>query len=221
MALFQSICFDHLHQKLGGVVCYERCGKQVMRSCPEKIRNPRSKVQQDNRRIFGACNQLAARFQSGLQLGFPSAGRPQSRNAFVSANCEIFTVGEDLEVKADYHRLHCSSGRQEKPEVRVETDDAGLTIRKFPQRISAYCSRLDRVYLWLWLPTVGDIRRVDLGVRGHVPEVQHIAFPDSWKGAEIYGYAFAVSANGHRASETLNVLAENKMNPKEEENLGK
>ncbi len=209
MAIFESTLFHRLRNSLGNVVTYTYCGKGVLRRKPLQIRNPKTPAQQEVRSRFKAAGNLSAYFREIAPLGFPAPYVVQSHNAFVGANLRMFDVDENMQVHPDYRRLVCARGKLEKPLVTVNVDARQVTAEITEQKISAYCSRNDDIYVVLWESEykAAVVKRIGKRQGNHT---ETFSYSDKFNPAHLFIYVFAVSANGKQASDSLLLFAEGK-----------
>lgn len=208
MAIFESTLFHRLRNSLGNVVAYTYCGKGVLRRKPQYVRNPRTPAQQAVRLRFKAAGRLSAYFREAALLGFPASYAVQSHNAFVGANLSLFDVDENKQVRPDFRRLVCSQGKLEKPAVALRVSSNQIRAEVSEQKISAYCSRTDTFYAVLWDCGFPAAHIVSIGKRQGNYTTAPFSYPDKFDLRHVFIYAFAVSANGKQASDTLLLFAE-------------
>lgn len=208
MAIFESTLFHRLRNSLGNVVTYTYCGKGVLRRKPLQVRNPRTPAQQNMRSRFKAAGRLSAYFRETALLGFPASYAVQSHNAFVSANLSLFDVDENMQVRPDFRRLVCSQGKLEKPAVALHISGDQIRAEVSEQKISAYCSRTDTLYAVLWDCEYPAATVVNIGKRQGNYTTDPFPCPEKFDFRHMFIYAFAVSANGKQASDTLLLFAE-------------
>lgn len=208
MAIFESTLFHRLRNSLGNVVTYTYCGKGVLRGKPLYVRNPRTPAQQEVRLRFKSSGRLSAYFRKAALLGFPASYAVQSHNAFVGANLSIFDVDEEGQVRPDFRRLVCSRGKLEKPAVTLYISGDEVRAEVSEQPLSAYCSRTDTLYAVLWDCQYPGCSIVKIGKRQGGYTTAPFSYPKEFDLSHLFIYAFAVSANGKQASDTLLLLAE-------------
>ncbi|MDE5638453.1 MAG: hypothetical protein K2I47_01425 [Odoribacter sp.] len=208
MAIFESTLFHRLRNSLGNVVTYTYCGKGVLRGKPLYVRNPRTPAQQEVRLRFKSSGRLSAYFRKAALLGFPASYAVQSHNAFVGANLSIFDVDDKGQVRPDFRRLVCSRGKLEKPAVTLHISGDEIRAEVSEQPLSAYSSRTDSIYAVLWDCQYPGCSIVKIGKRQGGYTTAPFSCPDEFDLSHLFIYAFAVSANGKQASDTLLLLAE-------------
>lgn len=207
MAIFRSSLFGDLSKSLHNLVMYRSRGLSIVRSKPMTIHNPKTEKQRASRAVFRATTQLSAYLSPLTVYGFPSLYKTDSRNAFVSANMQMFSVDEEMNAVPDYRLMACSCGVQTPPTMKAvwAEDGRGVCVESFAQNISATASRQDMLYVVVFHAKDKDCDLHKFGERGMVQQ-RNFALNARWIRNFVYVYAFAVSANGNRASETLFLL---------------
>lgn len=207
MAIFRSSILGDAHKSVQNVTMYRSRGQQILKSKPLRIKDARTPRQLQLRTRFRIINDLAARFREVFPVGFPAEFVTWSRNAFVRHNIEIVSVDKELQAEVDFSRLACSSGRRDKPAMSACLGDEGseVVLVSSPQNISAYGSREDRLFAVLLERGCLSVQLVFFGTRGMVKEL-HVPLSRSWNPAMVSVYAFALSANGRCASNTIVLL---------------
>lgn len=185
---------DGFNGKVGTVVGYKFKGKKVMRAYVDKIRNPRTSLQMDNRERFKSLTQLASAFIGANKIGLERVAnslRNTVNNSFMKVNQGAVSVmGGEAEV--DYGSLKCSIG---------SLPQAGFGNASFaePQRVSVSYSTSadmpradaqDKVYLFVYQPDTkqGILSAPALRTTGTL----ELPVPSSWTGLTVHVYGFAV-----------------------------
>lgn len=210
MAIFESNLFHRLRNSVGNIVTYTYCGKGVVRGKPLHVRNPKTPAQQEARLRFKEAGRLSAYFRDAALLGFPASYAVRSHNAFVGANLPMFDVDEEMRVRPDFRRLVCSRGKLEKPVVALRVSGSQIRAEVSEQKLSAYSSRTDTVYAVLWDCECPATHIVEIGKRQGSYTTAPFSYPEDFDLRHMFVYAFAVSANGKQASDTLLLFAEGK-----------
>lgn len=185
---------DGFNGKVGTVVGYKFKGKKVMRAYVDKIRNPRTSLQMDNRERFKTLTQLASAFIGANKIGLERVAnslRNTVNNSFMKVNQGAVSVmGGEAEV--DYGSLKCSIG---------SLPQAGFGNASFaePQRVSVSYSTSadmpradaqDKVYLFVYQPDTkqGILSAPALRTTGTL----ELPVPSTWTGLTVHVYGFAV-----------------------------
>lgn len=185
---------DGFNGKVGTVVGYKFKGKKVMRAYVDKIRNPRTSLQMDNRERFKTLTQLASAFIGANKIGLERVAnslRNTVNNSFMKVNQGAVSVmGGEAEV--DYGSLKCSIG---------SLPQAGFGNASFaePQRVSVSYSTSadmpradaqDKVYLFVYQPDTkqGILSAPALRTTGTL----ELRVPSTWTGLTVHVYGFAV-----------------------------
>lgn len=185
---------DGFNGKVGTVVGYKVNGKKVMRAYVDKVRNPRTSLQMDNRLRFKTLSQLASAFMSATGIGLERVAkslRNTVNNSFMKVNQSAVSVrGGEAEV--DYGNLTCSLGGL--PQVAF-----GNASFAEPQRVSVNFSASsdmprtdaqDKVYIFVYQPDTnqGLLSAPVARTAGSVD----MRLPGSWTGMTVHVYGFAV-----------------------------
>lgn len=185
---------DGFNGKVGTVVGYKFKDKKVMRAYVDKIRNPRTSLQMDNRERFKTLTQLASAFIGANKIGLERVAnslRNTVNNSFMKVNQGAVSVmGGEAEV--DYGSLKCSIG---------SLPQAGFGNASFaePQRVSVSYSTSadmpradaqDKVYLFVYQPDTkqGILSAPALRTTGTL----ELPVPSTWTGLTVHVYGFAV-----------------------------
>ena len=185
---------DGFNGKVGTVVGYKVNGKKVMRAYVDKIRNPRTSLQMDNRLRFKTLAQLASAFLSATTIGLECVAkslRHTVSNSFMRVNqAAVSATGGEAEV--DYGSLTCSLGGM--PQVAfgnasfAEPQRVGVTFS--PDADMSRTDAQDKVYLLVYQPDTnqGLLSAPVLRTTGTLT----LRLPASWTGMTVHVYGFAV-----------------------------
>lgn len=190
---------------IGGTVYYMRYGENLAR---------RKGVQSENRKFsdaqvlqqskFGLLNTVGCSMRDVVEAGFPQRKRNQSGvNVFVQENRQVCEELEGGEVALNYEALSCAKGSLHPPFVQVSRGEDGITFtnRAAAERTSSMQGD-DKVMVVVFDPVGGFCRFQELCRREEETTVT-VTLPDYWQQETLVFYAFAVNAEGTRASKSL------------------
>lgn len=207
MAIFESVIFSKIRQKLANTVMHRRGSQSIMRGKPSKIRNPKTPDQLTQRAKMKLLIDLSLRFASPAYWGFCGRNVNLSpANAFVSKNMEYVTVDENFVASLDFKNLRCSSGILNCPDVTASFDDENnkVSLTQTEQDADGISGENDVVYVVLYDTVMKASRTVTVGKRSETV-TKEFSLPKKWTFLNMYAYSFAVNPQKSRASETLNV----------------
>lgn len=182
--------------------CHTR-GRNVVKT---KIDENKSKtpLQQKQRKLWAELQKLDAIFDEAVLVGFPSrANYLTAHNAFVKANVTAVQVSEELEATVDYTKIVCSQGRLKVPTVSVTADaeQGQLTFTHKQERYGKRHKADDQLYAMVVDKTLGEGELFQLDKREDKDPVV-VELPEEWTMDSLAVYVFALSADGHMASNT-------------------
>ena len=128
MAKLPDGIFGGFRGRIGNVVGVKRNGKFHIRAVPAKVKNPKTKKQQQNRNKFGLASSLASRLKPFVKRSFSAAEQRSWRGAFISYNTRtaIKPADDEESLEIDYPNLVLSAGVLYPPEdVSAERDAQG------------------------------------------------------------------------------------------------
>lgn len=97
--------------KIGDVVIYRWGKKTVGRSTPRKARNKVTKLQRDQRSVFGFTSNLLSPFNEAINIGFASKkGTMTAMNTAVKYNLKHAVSGTYPNLTTDYAKIQLSKG---------------------------------------------------------------------------------------------------------------
>lgn len=185
---------DGFNGKVGTVVGYKIFGKKFMRAYVDKIHNPRTSPQQDNRERFKTLTQLASAFLGAINIGLQRVAKEMRNtacNSFMRINHGAVSVmGGEAEV--DFGSLKCSLGAL--PKVGFGNASFAEPLRvSVSYDTSADMPRADaqdKVYLFVYQPDTreGLLSAPELRNTGSV----EVRVPSTWTGLTVHVYGFAV-----------------------------
>lgn len=189
--------------RVGKVVGYYRMGKWCVRAYQPTINDAKTEAQLQQRGLFKAMIQFASHCLEPIRLGMKAAGDKEQLtecNLFMKDNSKCFKH-IDGAVAIDYARLQFSKGTLPGVAFRRLEIDGGtrVEVEYEPNRKSSRAKTDDRVYVYAYLPSLGQ------GILSAPAErrSKRMAFvlPDQWAGQEVHFYGFTIAGDGI-ASET-------------------
>lgn len=112
--------------KLGTEVFTQRAGVTIARQYVDKIANPSTDAQVEQRSRFKLISQLAAALSSSIVI--PKEGLKSARNIFTSINMP-FVYGSDEGAIVSYENLQLTKSNLPLPAIQLARADGNLTIK--------------------------------------------------------------------------------------------
>lgn len=208
MAIFESVLFSKLRKSVGNITMYELNGENIVRGKYSK-RDIKSPEQLAQRARMKKVKKLSYDLWMALHTGFPAKNRSISINKFVSRNIGLMNPDEEYRVTYDVTQLKLSSGELLPPKVSaVINREAGtVTFTQERQPLRPLAPDDDRVYGVVWgresrKTQVFPLRlRCEPGSTVATLKTEILEHP-------LEVYAFTVSGNGKKASETIWITGE-------------
>lgn len=143
--------------------------------------------------------------QGVIYLGFPQRKKGWSpANAFCNLNKNSYTEAADGQITIDFELLQCSKGALFIPDVTAAPDKENrkieITAEAMPDETN--CNGDDEVYAVL-LDTGNKFCRLVKVCKRSEGGTQSVILAKYWNPDSVVAYAFAVSADGKNASDTL------------------
>lgn len=148
-------------------------------------------------------------FDEVILIGFPSRSvHLTSHNAFVKENANCVEVTEDLTTTIHYEEIACSKGRLRIPTATAtfDTETNALAISHKPERYGRRCKPTDQLYAMILEKDLQEAQLSPLNTRADDDSVI-ITLPAEWLSENLYIYVFALSEDGHQASDTTCIKA--------------
>ena len=190
--------------RIGGVVGYYRMGKWCVRAYQPTINDAKTEAQLQQRSVFKAMIQFAARHLEPMRLGMRQAARQEELtecNYFIRHNCKHFKH-IDGTVQVDYASLQYSAGTLPGVGFTALRVDGGVRVEVDyePNRRSSRAKMDDRVYVYACAPALGTGILCAPAAR----KAKRLAFvlPDQWAGQEVHFYGFTLAADGSASPTT-------------------
>ena len=173
MAEFNSYLLGKASKSVGNVTLFYVKKKNIARAKIFKRKDTVTPEILTQRAKLGILSQEGRRMLPVVRKGFVGVGKGSPSNAFVQLNMDAVEVDGDYNATINYPQLRVASGIQITPKVAA-----------------TYESVLKRT------------RLVDLGTRGAPNELSY-QLPEDWDAANVHLYAFATTANGRVASDSI------------------
>ncbi|MEG2554654.1 MAG: hypothetical protein RSA53_01015 [Odoribacter sp.] len=204
MAIFKSLLLGKIHNSVANLCMYERDGVNIVRGLPLKVHDAQTPVQLAQRARMKMLRHLTRILEGVVKKGYPSASLLQAGNGFVKRNMKQMVVDEKYQVSYDPRLLRLSSGELNPPEVSASFDrESGcVTFVQQRQALKPLAPDDDRVYGIVWVTNDCKYQIVPLKLRGEAASSVVPIAPSILKN-EFQVYAFTVSANGRKTSETV------------------
>lgn len=192
-------------RSVGNVVYYVKNGINYARSKSKSPYTSQSPAQVVQRGKFSSIIQLASVMQGVIDLGFPQRKKEWSpANAFCNLNKNSYAETAEGQIALDFEVLQCSKGALFIPDVTASLDKESRKIEITAEAMTdeTNCYADDEVYAALLDTENKFCRLVKVCKRGE-GGTQSIGLAKYWNPDSVVAYAFAVSANGKKASNTL------------------
>lgn len=207
MGIFDS-GLGKIRKSVGNLTMYELDGKNIVRSKGTlRRRDRKSPLQMQQRARMKKVQELGWQLLEAIIVGFPGGGRRQCRNRFVSKNIGLMVPTEEGGVTYDVDRLQLSSGEIVPPQVTatLEADEKYVTFTQERQALRPLALDDDQVYGVVWGRESDEIQVIALNRRA-VAGSNRVKLEPELEGLPLEIFAFAVSANGKKASSTVHLL---------------
>lgn len=192
-------------RSVGNVIYYVKNGINYARSKSKSSYTSQSPAQMVQRGKFGSITQLASVMQGAIDIGFPQRKKSWSpANAFCNLNKNSYTEDADGQITIDFELLQCSKGSLFIPDVTATLDKENRKIELTAEAMTndTNCNVDDNVYAVL-LDTSNKFCRLVKVCKRSEGGTQSVILTRYWNPDSIVAYAFAVSADGKKASRTL------------------
>ena len=191
----------------GDQTFYQLRGQTVQRARVTP-RNPNTLEQQKVRRRMAEGDVLYGMFAEAVNLGLHSPKRVwTAENYFKHMNVTEgrIEVDDDLRVTIHFEDVVCTKGKVRKADGMSVTLDAGtrtVQLELAPETTEGWRRQMsDRVYALVGETVQMDAKLVEVGTRGEGGSAS-VPVPSYMTGG-VHAYAFAVSADGKMASDSI------------------
>ncbi len=205
MAEFNSYLLGKASKSVGNVTLFYTRAKNIARA---KIFRRKDTVTPEiltQRAKLGILSKEGRRMLPVIRKGFVGVGKGSPSNAFVQLNMDAVEVDGDYNATIDYPQLRVASGIQITPKVTATFDAEGQQysfVVEAQDEEEGFALTDDKVYAVLYESELKRTRMVDLGTRGGAA-TQPYSLPEDWDAANVHLYAFATTANGREASDSV------------------
>lgn len=196
--------------KVGKSLYYRMKKDCFVKTLPEKT-TPPTEQQSKQQLVFEMMGQLAGVTKEASRNGFPKRTNKKKHwsavNMFIHENRSVCAV-EDAKtgtVTVDYPNLKCSKGNILTPEVTVLYSEENHSLQFSTAATTEFyqtCQPDDTVYAMVLDSDLMQCKLVNLGTRGESGMVSS-TLNSLWNKDALRIYAFATSADGKDASQTL------------------
>lgn len=204
-----------LSGRLGNLIYYQSCGRQLVRSYPQSFNDRCSLAQLKQRKRLAYISQLAIVFSPALVLGYRQTGNCYTPyNRFVSENikqveCSMIenqpTMSQPVvHCSIDPRHILCSIGTlpNQQVEVRYVAGSHKLVVNYMP--LSLLPCRVEGV-LVIYQPGLPRVFIVNVGPLELVHE-EPILLPDSFRYGDFHVYSFCTTPDGSNCSTSSYVV---------------
>lgn len=208
MAIFKSVLFTKLRKSVGNITMYELDGQNIVRGKHYK-RDVKSPEQLAQRARMKTVKKLSYDLWMALHTGFTAKNRSISINKFVSRNIGLMNPDEEYRVTYDVTQLKLSSGELLAPKVTavIDRESNTVTFTQEHQPLRPLAPDDDRVYGVVWGRESRKTQVFPLRLRCE-PGSTVVQLHESILKYPLEVYAFTVSGNGKKASETIWITGE-------------
>lgn len=192
-------------RSVGNVVYYVKNGINYARSKSKIAYTSNTPAQQLQRGKFGSMTQLASIMQGVINIGFPQRKRGWSpANAFCNLNKNSYTEAAEGQISIDFEVLQVSKGSLFIPDVTATLDKENRSISIVVEAMpdATNCNGDDAVYAVLLDTGSKFCSLIEVCKRGKGGS-KTVTLSKYWNPDAVVVYAFAVSADGRKASNTL------------------
>ena len=184
MAEFNSYLLGKASKSVGNVTLFYMRAKNIARAKIFKRKDTVTPEILTQRAKLGILSQEGRRMLPVIRKGF---------------------VGGDYNATINYPQLRVASGIQITPKVAAtysEPDSQYAFTVESQEEEEGFALTDDKVYAVLYESVLKRTRLVDLGTRGAPNELSY-QLPEDWDAANVHLYAFATTANGREASDSI------------------
>lgn len=192
---------------VGNVVYYLKDGENFARTKSKAPYTSNTPAQQEQKEKFSDLSQLGSVMQEVAKTGFAQRRRGLSAiNAFHSMNKSCFIQTEEGKKGIDYEHLKCSRGPLFPPAAAatLDSETSCVTFECPVMPDATNCNEDDVIYGVLLDTENGFCHLLRLCERGKGGTAE-ARLSIYWKTDSLVAYAFAVSNDGRKASNTLYV----------------
>lgn len=205
MAEFNSYLLGKASKSVGNVTLFYMKKKNIARAKIFKRKDTVTPEILTQRAKLGILSQEGRRMLPVVRKGFVGVGKGSPSNAFVQLNMDAVEVDGDYNATINYPQLRVASGIQITPKVAATYSDVdsqySFTVESQEEE-EGFALTDDKVYAVLYESVLKRTRLVDLGTRGAPIELSY-PLPEDWDAANVHLYAFATTANGRVASDSI------------------
>lgn len=206
MAIYHSAIFDSLRNKLANIVLYKKGPDGIIRTRPDKVKNPRTAEQQTQRARMGAVIELSRRFAPIITVGF--CNRPirlTAYNMFTKLNMANIDVDDRFQATPQFKKFVVSDGVLATPNIEIEKSGTNINFTCPPQTADGVSAGDDVIYVGIFEELTQAARLQKIGTRAEGGS-SSFKIPDNWNQEKIHLYSFAVSRSKKRTSPTTYLI---------------
>lgn len=213
MALFKSFLLGDVRKSVANVTMYAGAnGYSIARGKKSTIRNPRTPAQLTQRAKMKALQEMSLYFAPAAELGFPGRkGGTTFYNAFVKANMGAVTVDEEYNVTIDYEKLVCAAGALQDGSATITVDEENhkvMVAQEAQTRWSVVANPTDVLHVIVYEKTEKKIIAEPCRSRKESGSTS-ISLDEGWKKEDLEIYAFMLSKDKRKASNSKQLKMEN------------
>lgn len=202
MAIYHSVLFDSLRNKLSNTVLYKKGPDGIIRTRPAKVRNPRTPEQQTQRARMKAVIDLSRIFAPAITVGFCNRpARLTVYNMFTKENVKNVNVDDQFQGTVQMENLVLSNGILTFPKMEVEKEGDQIHIIHHKETADGMSAGDDQIYCAIYIEGTSTLNLIRLCTRAEEKE-EICPIPEDLRKNTRHVYVFAVSRTKKRTSVT-------------------
>ena len=212
MALFKSFLLGDVRKSVANVTMYAGAnGYSIARGKRNTVRNPRTPGQLTQRAKMKALLDISLYFAPAAALGFPGRkGGYTFYNAFVQNNMEAVTVDENYVPTVDHEKIKCAAGSLQNGKVTITVNEENHKViisQEAQTRWNTVANPTDVLHVVVYEKT-GKTMIVEPCRNRQESGSTSIAMDEGWSKENLVFYAFMLSKDKRKASNSVVVRAE-------------
>ena len=205
MAIVQNPITGRTKKKFGSAVFSKQFGKNVMRTKPLEVKNPKTPGQVNQRSKFKLMVFVSRQLMGLIRISFQNMAIGKSAfNAFVSANIKTAITGVPGNYSIDWPLLKISKGPLfQSSNLVAAVDQAAMIKRTWNPPINPDdISNSDKLFTIAFNITKNEWSYgQSVTIRSAASDEQGV--PASWAGDTVHVYTFFISPDGKQCSDSV------------------
>ena len=189
MGTIKQGIFGEFTGKVGNVVGYKNNGRNYVRSVPGKVRNPRSKAQQGQRKKFAAVFAFLQPISDFVRAGYALYGKEKAPfHAAMSYLLKKAVHIEGDEAYIDYHRALVSTGTlMTVPEAKATVEAGKIRFGWKNNSGEGNAEATDAVWLLAYNADNGEATYRTQAAQRDDGQAE-LSIPERWAGQHVVAY---------------------------------